>query len=335
MSETGDLYFNCSCESTIVLAKDKHDWYRPERFMSPAAASIFNKFANQNRFPLLSAVALEAQRLLSDDTTKQNAIVEAIKLDPVLSLWILEMADIARPKSSAPIRTLVQAINILGRKTLQELITVSSAARFSLGTQHYSAHEYFKAMLTTGLVAQELAAIHCDTQMQDLAFVSGSLCNVSKLLGAICFPNEIDAVYQLTLQLSPAHTWQEAEQRSGTVSHMILGEIAGALWGASPEVLRCISDHHTPLELPQEHPKSRTFELKEIVTFANDIAKHVLQNSHLSEPSIHASCLARFGLNEGDFVRMVDAFADQLGPKVKKALEVLMPSSVQHSTAVG
>jgi HD-like signal output (HDOD) protein len=327
MSETGDLYFNCSCESTIVLPKGKHDWYHPSRFMTPEAGSVFNNFAEQTRFPLLSAVALEAQRLISDEGTSQHDIVEAIKLDPVLSLWILEMADVSRAKSSAPIRTMFQAINVLGRRKLEELVTISSASRFTLGTKQYMPSDYFSSMLMTGLIAQELAAIHGSTSMLDLAFVSGSLCNVGKLLGAICFPKEIDAVFLLTQQLSPSHTWQEAEAKLGSVDHRTLGEIAGALWGASNDVLKCISGHHRPLAPKPEDASTGGFSLVEIVTFANDISKYVLQNSHLAEPEIHASCLVRFGLNEGDFVRLVDSFTDQLVPRVQKSLEVLLLSA--------
>lgn len=324
MSETGDLYFNCSCDSTIVLPKGKHDWYNPARFMSAEAASVFNSFAEQKRFPLLSAVALDAQRLLSEDGTPQQDIVDAIKLDPVLSLWILEMADVSRPKTSAPIRTLLQAINILGRKRLQELITISSASRFTLGTTDYRPDHYFTSMLMTGLIAQELAAIHGDVTLQDLAFVSGSLCNVGKLLGAISFPQETDKIHRLTQLLSASYTWRQAEEKLGTINHLILGEIAGALWGASPEVLKCISGHHAPLTIPEESNQSKSNLLADLVTFANEISKHVLQNSHLSEPEVHATCLRRFGLTEGDFLRLVDSFSEQFLPKVQKSLEVLM-----------
>jgi HD-like signal output (HDOD) protein len=327
MSEVGDLYFNCSCDSTIVLPKGKHPWYRPEKFMSQQAATVFNRFAGQTRLPLLSQVALEAQRLISDEKSAVQDIVDALKMDGVLSLWILEIADMSRPKSSAPIKSLSQAINILGRNRLQELITISSAARFRMKTKSYNRTEYLMSSMMTALVAQELASIHGNSELQDLAFVSGSLCNVGKMLGAICFPEEVDAVYKLTQNLDPSYNWRDAEEKVGAVSHVALGEIAGALWGVSPEVLQCITLHHTVIE--EQNParfyvgKTTEFTLHEIVTFANEISKHVLQNSHLSERAVLVSCLTRFGLREADFVRMIDSFADQLMPKIKKTMQVL------------
>lgn len=332
MSDAGDLYFNCSCESTLVLPKGKHEWYNPTRFMSENAASIFNSFAGQTRFPLLSAVALEAQRLLAEDGTSQKAIVDAIKLDPLLSLRVIEMADISRPKTSSPIRTLLQAINILGRKRLGELVTISSTGRFAFATQSYQPGHYFQDMLMTGLLAQELAVMHGNTAMHDLAFVAGSLCNVGKLLGAICFPEDIDRVHRLTQQPGRCMTWREAEEECGAMGHLVLGEIAGALWGVSPEVLQCIAGHHAPPTGITHETPQHSYMLGEIVILANELGKYVLRQEYLSEPDIYGFCLDRFSLREADFGRLVITFRQQLLPKVQRSLGALL-SGVHSSPA--
>ena len=78
----------------------------------------------------------------------------------------------------------------------------------------------------------------------DLAFIAATLCNVGKLVGCICLPEEIDAIYRATKSLQKLSTWTIAEQQMGACDHRILGEIAASLWGLPDYVLEAIQHHH-------------------------------------------------------------------------------------------
>ena len=39
-----NLWFDCSCESTLMLTKGKYPWYSPDKHMGIESSSVFNGF---------------------------------------------------------------------------------------------------------------------------------------------------------------------------------------------------------------------------------------------------------------------------------------------------
>ena len=47
--QSGFLWFNCSCGSTLVLSQGKFPWYSPADEMSPTSQSLFNRSAKKKK----------------------------------------------------------------------------------------------------------------------------------------------------------------------------------------------------------------------------------------------------------------------------------------------
>ena len=109
-STSENLYFNCSCDHTMMLQKGKYDWYSPDLFMSDQAASIFNTLAHAGSIPYLPTVAIELADELRKEEISLSKLSQTCKRDALLSAQIISMANIARSPGSQNVSKIEQAL---------------------------------------------------------------------------------------------------------------------------------------------------------------------------------------------------------------------------------
>lgn len=304
----GDLYFNCTCNSTLMLVAGKHDWYTPDMFMSRDAASIFNELTQMRELPLLPEAAMQIQMLLAEPNSSLDDLVKAVRSDPLFSMNILTAANAARMPGSQPIKSLKEAIAYVGRSRLAELSYPAAMVSFEFRTTKYEKARYWSEAFTTGMVAESLARLYLPKESAEMAYFAGIFANVGKVVGSILVPEQIDSVYETTTLLMEPKNWTEAEKGKEVYDHHVLGEIAAAIWGLPHEVMDAIQHHHTPLPSGPV-AGSPAHEVQHVATFAKQLSHMVRLESHRVDQAVLESCMRTFQFSDADVTQLIDGFS--------------------------
>ncbi len=293
---TGHLWFNCSCSSTLMIPKGKYGWYSPEHFLSEDARSIFNKLGNLKDMPHIPSIVMEIQVMLQDPEATPKALAAAMRQEPLLATQLLQIAENmrrARNPTNTPLRALDHAIVYVGRKVMSDLVLSSSLRALPLPASGFRAQEFWDESYLTGAIAEFLAARLKLTLAVDEIYLSGSLCNIGKLVLAFCFPPLATKIAHDTHDRKIQMTWRMAERAYQFPDHGILGEIAATFWGLPEFVMQASRRHH---DLPGTN--YRALETVSVVALANQLCHYVLSNPHRIEEDVMMAHATRYGLDE-------------------------------------
>lgn len=293
---TGHLWFNCSCGSTLMIPKGKYGWYSPELFLSEDARSIFNKLGNLKDLPHIPSIVMEIQMMLQDPETTPKALAAAMRQEPILATQLLQTAENlrrARNPANPPLRALEHAIVYVGHKVMRDLVMSSALRALPLPESGFRAQEFWDESYLTGAIAENLVARFKLTLAVDEIYLSGSLCNIGKLVLAFCFPPLATKIAHDTHDRKIHMTWRMAERAYQFPDHGILGEIAASFWGLPDFVMQVSRRHH---DLPSTN--YRALETVSIVAFANQLSHYVLSNPHRIEQDVMMAHAKRYGLDE-------------------------------------
>ncbi len=295
----GMLWFECSCGSGLILKKGEFEWYSPTLQMNEAAATIFKDVQEIRNIPLIPTAILSLQNAISDDKSSSLDIKRALKEAPNIAMGVIRKANILRASSAAEFSSLEHAISFIGRRTLNDLILAETLQEFDFKTHYFSKDVYWQESILTGKIAEYLAQHYAKNVSKDEAYIAGSLCNIGKVVSAICFPNVTDDVAKSTLNPRRPKTWVQSEDDLRAISHVVLGEVAAALWGFPEYVVHAISYHHTVpkrvaeisnqelefLDDVKDPETAKNPTLQQVVAIANQFAHWVmLQPSRMDEP---------------------------------------------------
>jgi len=258
------LWFECSCGTGLILTKGNYEWYSATLSMSEAAATVFKNVKEISKIPMIPTAVILLQTLISDQNSHSQQIREALRQAPSLALSVIRAANRLKKAASPEIRELDHAISYVGRQTLSDLILTETLQDFDFKTAEFRKDIFWEEAIMTGRIAEYLVHHYAPHLSKDEAYIAGSLCNVGKLVAAICFPESTDNLARLITNPRRPLTWIEAEDQLRTISHVILGEVAAALWGFPEYVIHSIAGHHL------EPHKVRHFTDEDIVFLEDD-----------------------------------------------------------------
>lgn len=308
---SGHLWFNCSCGSTLLVKKGKFDWYSPEKIMSPEARGVFNSLGNLKELPHISSTVMEIQQLIEDPNVNPKTLASRIKTEPVLATQILKIAENIRKSRNPrnpPITSLDHAIVYIGYKAFSDLVVAASLHTFKLPPSQFKVDDYWEEGLLTGVIAEYIATKYKIPVPQDQLFLAGTLCNVGKLVTAVCFPPLIDKIIRDMNSPQTLSTWKSAENIYKFPDHSILGEIAAALWGFPDFVLQTARKHHDRFV-----SKGRSLHIYEVVAISNQMMHWIRLQPHRMEQNILNDFCTRFELTE----KNLDSLALEISNMIK------------------
>lgn len=316
----GNLWFNCSCESTLLITKGKFPWYSPDQFMGEESRSVFNKLGNLKDLPHIPSAVLEIQRLLQQPDVDPKVIARELRKEPVLATQILQLAEgfrRTRNPATPKINALEHAIVYIGLKPLSELVLTSSLRTLRAPQSSFDLDQYWTDAYVTGAIAEVLLRRYSPHLNPDEAFLAACLCNIGKLVIAYCLPNQGNGICRdIAGTTGPLISWREAEKKHGVPDHCILGEIAATLWGFPTSLMEAIRKHHHPVA-----PTGAALPLTQITAVANQMTHWVQLRPHLMEHDIISGFKQRVGLSES----ALDSFALELTELKQKIIAVRTP----------
>lgn len=278
-----NLWFDCTCGSTLMIPKGKYPWYSPSMGMSTQAGAIFNRISQISSLPHIPSAIMELQVLLVSPDVEMEEIVRSVKKDPFLASEILRIAEnlkSTRDMSPSPMGSLKHAIAYVGRKNLSSLVMAAAIRSFSLQTKIFNEDAFWTHSFLTASIAEALAIRLGFAAEGDHIYIAGCLCNLGKLISALCFPDETDQVQLMIDDVKTMSSWAKIEKQFNLPSHCSLGEVGGALWGLPPLVIDAARYHHSE-DLPEEYASS---DLISIVSLSNLLSHWIMLEPHRIDP---------------------------------------------------
>jgi putative nucleotidyltransferase with HDIG domain len=204
--------------------------------------------------PAMPQVASKVLELSSDPNTSAQQLQQIIADDQAMTARILKIANSAMYSCSRKVKTLTEAIVMLGFNSIRSLV-VTSAARNLYNTRNS----------TTGLKERLLwehsigVAFACRLLVQDRmpalaeeAFLAGLMHDIGKLVLNLQVPDEFDEIVQLVY--NDNETFSQTEKTILGFDHAEVGARLVNKWNLSPMLEDTILNHHNPEAMTVENP---------------------------------------------------------------------------------
>ena len=305
MCERGNLWFNCGCNSTNMIIKGKFPWYSPDMFMSGEAKSVFNTLPSLQDLPHLPTSVMELQQLILDDKVSSAKLAQVSKKDPLIATNILKIANNLKAGSTQAIESLEHAISYIGLNSLSDIILTASIKAFPFKTENFKSDTFWSESFLTGRIAEQLSRKFAPNLVHDEVYLAGALCNVGKVVLAICFPTDADKIDRDSKDPKKLTSWRTGEQIHDTQDHCILGEIAASFWGLPEYIMNSAAYHHRP---PETAGVKTDPDITDVVRLANQLSHWIQLEPNKIEQELLIQSAQLFGLSEGDLDGIAEEF---------------------------
>lgn len=231
----------------------------------PSFDELIKKAGELNMMPQVARKVIE---LVQSETTTAVQLAELLEKDPNITTRILKIANSAFYGLRREVKTVQQAIVILGFKSLRSMVVASSSKalhkRFGIAEQLMWDHSIGTA------IAGKVIAEGLPNAVGEIVFVGGLLHNVGKTI----MNNEAPKAYVEVMKkvYNDKMSAIDAEMAVFGYAHPEVGFSITEKWGLPPELGSIIRYHH--LNRLTEDEKKKLFE--------NQVLKMALGCTHLA-----------------------------------------------------
>ncbi|HEY0488557.1 MAG TPA: HDOD domain-containing protein [Telluria sp.] len=198
---------------------------------------------NIGDLPALPTIVLELIRSFEEPGIDIARLAQTISHDQALAARTLRVANSSFYGLASKVKTINQAIMVLGFDTVRALVTAGAIVHALPGTgANLDLAQFWCHSMATAVCARNLAR---RTRLnQEYAFLSGLLHDIGRLVLATRFPPQ----YAAAMAWRDLHdAWQvDAEQQVLGIDHQQAGLMLAEAW-KFPAMIQCaIATHHAP-----------------------------------------------------------------------------------------
>ncbi len=199
-------------------------------------------------------VASKVLELSADPNTSAKQLQQVISDDQAMTGRILKIANSAMYSCSRKVKTLTEAIVMLGFNSIRSLV-VTSAARNLYNTR--KSHTGLKERLLwehsigTAFAARILASERSPGLAEE-AFLSGLMHDIGKLVLNLRVPEQFDEIVQVVYNENRPFHVTESELLG--YDHTHVGALLVNKWNLSPVMEFVILNHHNPEAMTEDNP---------------------------------------------------------------------------------
>lgn len=194
----------------------------------------------------LPEIYIRVSELLDDERSTSDQIGAVVQSDPALTARILKVVNSSFYGFPNEISTIPQAINILGRNPLRQLLmgTVLGGVFSRMSNNVFAMDEFWQHSVHTAVIAKYCYEKIVGKLKSDELFIAGLLHDIGRLIIAHQMP---DIAIKIQRELDSGATDIIAiEKELLSFSHNEVAAAIMAQWGL-PTILRtCALHHHTP-----------------------------------------------------------------------------------------
>jgi HD-like signal output (HDOD) protein len=204
--------------------------------------------------PAMPHVASKVLELSSDPDTSASLLQQVIADDQAMTARILKIANSAMYACSRRIKTLSEAIVMLGFNSIRSLVVTSAArnlyssggARMGLKERLLWEHSIGSAFACRLLIAERHPAL------MEEAFLAGLMHDIGKLVLNLQLPDRFEEIVQIVYNES--RDFDATERELLGFDHAQVGALLVNKWKLSPVLEEVIGLHHTRDQLGTGHP---------------------------------------------------------------------------------
>ncbi len=204
--------------------------------------------------PAMPQVASKVLELSSDPNTSASQLQQVISDDQAMTARILKIANSALYSCSRKIKTLTEAIVMLGFNSIRSLV-VTSAARnlYNTRTSQTGLKERLLWEHSIGCAfACRLMAAETRPSFTEEAFLAGLMHDIGKLVLNIQTPEMFDQIVQVVYNEN--QPFVDSEREIFGFDHTEVGALLANKWKLSPVLEEVIKNHHNQAALSPETP---------------------------------------------------------------------------------
>jgi len=241
--------------------------------------------------PALPSIVLDLISSFEREDVDITILAEKISRDQALAAKTLRLANSSFYGLPAKVKTVKQAIVVLGFDSARALAVASSVidSLGDSGSRQIDVAGFWRHSIAAALCAKSLAR-HAQLA-QDHAFIAGLLHDIGRLVLATRFPDQYAEVIDNCARTDA--TLAESEVRVLGVDHQRVGQMLAEAWKFPPVIQRAIGQHHAPATLDLG-------DVPGVVHVANAMV-HALDlggEEHVAVPHVLDSALDRLRLTE-------------------------------------
>jgi len=204
--------------------------------------------------PAMPQVASKVLELSSDPNTSAAQLQQIIADDQAMTARILKIANSAMYSCSRKVKTLTEAIVMLGFNSIRSLV-VTSAARNLYNTQN--SHTGLKERLLwehsigSAFACRLIAQVKVPALAEE-AFLAGLMHDIGKLVLNLQVPEVFDEIVQVVYNEN--QPFAATEQKYLGFDHAEVGSQLVNKWNLSPVLEEAILQHHDTTAFSSENP---------------------------------------------------------------------------------
>ncbi len=208
-----------------------------------------NNIKNEKKIeiPPLPIVVIQVMQFNYESSNADAAsMARMIEPDKAICSEILRVANSAYYGRSGTVKRLIDAIMLLGLKTMKNLVIYISTKKFRPSSRYPIYSRYLNEYpILSALYARELAARYHDSTVANDAFLSGLLHKIG--MSVIAMQHEKDYAQLIQDWETRGGSLREREKDHFGMDHMMLGREAAKEWNLPPELSEMMNvDWMTP-----------------------------------------------------------------------------------------
>ncbi len=205
---------------------------------------VIKKLQSVNNLPTLPIVAMKLNKLLHDDDSPMEDLLELMKKDQSLVMKIMRLVNSSFFGFKNRVNSLRHAVTLLGYSTVQNaVVTVSVIDQLKLQKKldGFDVSEFWKHSIRVAVMCKYLSA-KIRLAPQDDAFTAGLLHDIGKVILASNFPDDFVSI--LNAMQNQGLTFSQAEQQLGSCQHPVVGGYLAKRWMLPEVLVNAIQYHH-------------------------------------------------------------------------------------------
>jgi len=205
-----------------------------------------------DRLPALPSVYFDLLEEFSSPSYSLKRVGALISGDIGLTTSILKMVNSAYFGLNESVSSAQQAVALLGGDIVKGLMLTAHLSRsFTKEEQAFSIESWENHSLLCGIFCQSIAQYEkCTPAQQEMAFVSGILHDVGRIILATSFPEKYRRV--LDIAGSTHESLQDVERDVLNTTHSAVGAYLLGLWGLPDQIVELVATHHNPSQYQGE-----------------------------------------------------------------------------------
>jgi putative nucleotidyltransferase with HDIG domain len=194
--------------------------------------------------PSLPEVYIRVTELLETESATGLKIGEAVQTDPALTVRILKLINSAYYGLQNPVTSISQAVTLLGRQQLQQVLVGSVLAGVfkDFDITSFPLRDFWQHCIKTAIIARQLAMQNAHVIDHEAFFTAGLLHDIGWLVIAKVNPGSYLQITGLARSENKDVIQVEAEKLG--VTHIDVGVALLEKWGIPGLITQCVRKHH-------------------------------------------------------------------------------------------